>query len=193
MVDWGGFAVAGGRRTGLRAWWAALAIAMWACASPAVAAGLHPVPPPALPPPELAQSKDLWATVDICNTASHPHILGLRASIPGTGHRKQRLAIRFRAQFQQPDGQWTDLPGADSGFHDVGSAIFRARQSGWSFDFLGTQGGTHSVLRGLVDFQWRRRKNGPARYQTQLTTTAGHPSGSQGDPPNFSADTCTMP
>jgi hypothetical protein len=177
----------------MRAACAALAIAGWGWFSPALAAGLSPAPPPSLPPVQLAQSKDLWATVDICNTGSHPRVLGLRASIPGTGHRKQRLAIRFLAQFQQPDGQWINLPGADSGFHDVGSAIFRARQSGWNFDFLGTQGGTHSVLRGLVDFQWRRRKNGPARYETYLSTTAGHPTGSQGDPPNYSAETCTMP
>jgi hypothetical protein len=162
--------------------------AVWAAAPQASGAAPHPP----TPPPHLALSPDLWATVDICNTAAHPRIMGVRASMPGTGHRKERLAMRFRAQFQQADGQWADLPSASSGYRDLGSSRFRVRESGWSFSFLPAPGGQHSVLRGMVDFQWRRH-DGRVRYQTQLATTPGHPSGTQGDPPNYSTDTCTLP
>jgi hypothetical protein len=99
--------------------------------------------------------------------------------------------MRFQAQFQQADGQWADLPGASSGFRDLGSAGFRVRESGWNFTFLPMPGGQHSTLRGLVEFQWRRH-NGRVRYETRLPTTAGHPSGTQGDPPNYSSDACTL-
>jgi len=146
---------------------------------------------PAAPPPKLAQSKDLWATVDICNTQAHPHVLGIRASIPGTGHRRQRMFMRFRAQFLDASGQWTDVPGADSGARSVGSAIYRARQSGWSFMLQPAGGAPPEQLRGEVDFEWLAR-NRHVLYRTQLFSTAGHPTGADGDPPNYNAATCTM-
>ncbi|HEV3229835.1 MAG TPA: hypothetical protein VGY97_10195 [Solirubrobacteraceae bacterium] len=159
--------------------------------SEARAASPHPPPAPPAPPARLALSSDLWATVDVCNTPAHPRILGIRASMPGTGHRRERLAMRFQAQFQQADGTWADLPAASSGFRVLGSAGFKVRESGWNFNFLPTPGGQRSMLRGLVVFQWRRH-NGHVRYQTQLATTAGHPTGAQGDPPNYSADICAL-
>jgi len=163
------------------AWWTG---ATWAAPPPAG-------PAPAAPPPKLATSKDLWGTVDICNTQAHPHVLGIRASIPGTGHRRQRMYMRFRAQFLQPDGQWVDVPGADSGARAVGSAIYRARQSGWSFTLQPSPGTSPEQLRGEVEFEWHR-SNGHLLYRTQLFSTAGHPTGAAGDPPNYSAATCTM-
>src|ERR1700761_2564183 len=48
----------------------------------------------ASPPP-----KDLWATVDICDTVAHPDQMGVIASMPGDGKRRQRMYMRFRAQF----------------------------------------------------------------------------------------------
>jgi hypothetical protein len=139
----------------------------------------------------LDRSKLLWATVDVCNTAAHPHVLGLRASMPGTGHRKHRMLMRFRAQFLDAAGHWTDLPDADSGFQKVGSGIFRARRSGWTFMFAHGQNAGHSLLRGLVDFKWIRR-DGKIVHTAQLPTTDGHPTGKQGDPRNYSAATCSL-
>jgi len=106
-------------------------------------------------------------------------------------YRRQRMFMRFRAQFLDASGQWTDVPGADSGARSVGSAIYRARQSGWSFMLQPAAGAPPEQLRGEVDFEWLAR-NRHVLYRTQLFSTAGHPTGADGDPPNYNAATCTM-
>ena len=62
-----------------------LAIACCAVAAlPAVAASTTP--------------KDLWATVNVCDTAVHDNMMGVRASMPGDGgHTK--MYMRFVAQY----------------------------------------------------------------------------------------------
>ena len=138
----------------------------------------------------LAKSRHLWATVNICDTKKHPDRIGIRASMPGTGVRKHRMYMRFRVEYRNAEGKWTRFKGTgpDSRFQPVGPARFKARQSGWLFPFDPDKGDKYT-LRGIVTFQWRR---GPRILATtQEATTAGH-GVSIADPAGYSAAACDV-
>jgi len=111
--------------------------------------------------------------------------------MPGDGHTKDVMYMRFRVQYQDPTTkQWLNLTqGADSGFLKVGSAGL-ARQAGRSFQFAQATGKPAYTLRGDVIFQWRR---GTTVLQTATEpTTAGHKSLAGADPHGYSAATCAL-
>jgi hypothetical protein len=131
-------------------------------------------------PAQRAKHGALWATVDLCNTAKHPNTIGIRGSMPGDGHRRDTMYMRFVVQNY-------DLS-ADSGFVLVGSAA-STRQAGHSFTFKPTV--TTFTLRGLVEFQWHRA--GRTVRSLTLPTTAGHRSLAGDEPKGFSAASCALP
>ncbi len=151
--------------------------------APALAAGA--AKPKAKTPPPIT-SRHLWATVDACNTAMHPRVIGIRGSMPGTGLKTETMYMRFQVEYQQ-GAVWKPITAADSGFFKVGSATFKARQSGRYF----TIGPGAFVLRGLVSFQWRKR--GHAVLRATEITTAGHLATAGADPPGYSAAACSLP
>src|SRR3954452_15663729 len=130
---------------------------------------------------------DLWATVNVCDTAKHPDAIGVRASMPGTP-RGARLTMRFRVQFRTASGDWRDVQGADSGWRALGRAHGTAVESGWSFSIAHPQGA--DTLRGVVRFRWRRGDVLPP--QAELATEAGHRSSAGAAPPAYSAATCVL-
>ena len=137
------------------------------------------------------RSRHLWATVNICDTKRNPDTLGVRASMPGSGRRGEVMYMRFRAQYRSPvEGTWQNFAaaGTDSGWVRVGSALYRARQSGWSFPFT-LRANQRFELRGVVRFEWRRR--GRVVRRAVKRTTAGHRTAIS-DPAGFSAATCAM-
>lgn len=139
----------------------------------------------------LLHSRDLWATVDVCNPKDQPNTIGIRGSMPGDGHPKDVMYMRFRVQYQDATTKkWLNLSqGADSGFTKVGAAQL-ARQTGRSFQFAPTSSKSAFTLRGYVVFQWRR---GATVLQTAaIPTTAGHKSLAGADPRGYSAATCTL-
>lgn len=142
-------------------------------------------------PRTIDKSRHLWATVNICDTARYPDTMGVRASMPGSGKRSERMYMRFRAQFfSDVDERWHNFTsaGADSGWVLVGSAHYKARQSGWLFPFK-LRPGQRYELRGAVSFQWRRGKRVVRRAAKR--TRAGHRS-AVGDPRRYSAATCAI-
>ncbi len=139
----------------------------------------------------IDKSRHLWATVNICDTARHPDTLGIRASMPGSGRPRERMYMRFRAQFfSEVDKRWhnSTSAGTDSGWVFVGSARYKARQSGWTFPFA-LRSGQRYELRGVVKFQWRRGRRVIRRASKR--TTAGHGT-AVSDPRRFSAATCRI-
>jgi hypothetical protein len=138
----------------------------------------------------LLQSRELWATVDVCNPANEPNTVGVRGSMPGDGHEKDAMYMRFQLQYLEAKGDvWTTpVHGADSGFVAVGAAK-AARQGGSSFR-LGAAKGTGYTLRGLVTFQWRRA--GKVVHQATRMTSAGHRSVAGADPAGYSAAECAI-
>jgi hypothetical protein len=147
--------------------------------------------PTSTPTHSLLHSRELWATVDVCNPKDQPNTIGIRGSMPGDGHAKDLMYIRFRVQYlDTTTNKWLDLSqGADSGFVKIGSAAL-ARQAGRSFQFAPATGASTFTLRGEVIFQWRK---GATVLQTAtLPTTAGHTSLAGADPKGFSAATCQL-
>jgi hypothetical protein len=135
-------------------------------------------------------SSAIWATVDVCNTPAHRDVIGLRGSMPGTGDRLQSMFMRFTVEYLGTDGQWHALPrGGSTAFVAVGNARARARQAGQDFTIATAIAHTY-LLRGVVNYQWRR--GGRVVASATRATTAGHPSGPGSDPSGYSAPVCSM-
>ena len=137
------------------------------------------------------KSRHLWATVNICDTPGNPDTIGVRAQMPGSGKSNERMYMRFRVQFfSQVDQKWHNFlaDGTQSGWVSVGSARYKARQSGWSFPFE-LEPGQEFELRGTVSFQWRRGTKVVRRAAKR--TSSGHKT-ALSDPEGYSAATCTL-
>ena len=134
----------------------------------------------------------LWATVNVCDTKAHPNAIGIRASMPGTGVRRQRMYMRIQVQFfRASDGKWHDLGSdGDSGFFTVGSARFRRREAGRTFTLGTPPAGSQYRLRGAVTFEWRRGDEVVRR--AKRITKGGHRGTSGSDPKGFSAAECRV-
>jgi hypothetical protein len=142
-------------------------------------------------PPGIEKSPRLWATVNVCDTKAHPDTIGIRASMPGSGVRQERMYMRFKLQFVgTDDGKWHDLGAdGDSGFVSVGSAKYVRREGGWNFR-LDPPAGVSYQLRGVVTFEWRR--NAEVVRRAVKRTRSGHAGTTGADPKTFSAAECTV-
>ena len=49
--------------------------------------------------------KNLWATVNVCDTKRSPDDMGVRARMPGDGTHR-RMYMRFTAQYRSAAGTW---------------------------------------------------------------------------------------
>jgi hypothetical protein len=140
----------------------------------------------------IDKSRHLWATVNICDTDRHPDTMGVRASMPGSGKTTERMYMRFRAQyFSVSENVWKNFTSKalDSGWQRVGSARFKARQSGWTFPRLNLRADQSYELRGVVRFEWRRGRR--VVRKAVKSTTRGHRT-AVSEPKGFSAATCRV-
>jgi len=139
----------------------------------------------------ISASPLLWATVNVCDTVDKPNTIGIRASMPGSGIREERMFVRFQVQFKAPkDDKWHNVGAAgDSGFLDIGSGRYRARQSGRNFTIMPPDG-VEYLLRGAVTFEWRL--DGEVVRRARKSTTAGHRNTRGSDPKGFSAASCVV-
>jgi hypothetical protein len=136
----------------------------------------------------LLSSRELWATVDVCSPADQPNTVGIRGSMPGDEHPRDKMFMSFRLQYLDPTtNSWADLSSASSSFVAVGTGA-SARQGGRSFQLV--PGKSPFTLRGVVDFQWRRGK--AVLESAARPTAAGHRSLAGADPAGFSAATCRI-
>lgn len=175
----------------------AVALAPAAIAGPAFAAAATKPRLPAKSPKApssrghtIFQSRQLWATIDVCNTPSHPHMVGVRGSMPGSGLANESMYMRFEIQYEDTSARWRSVGrGGDSGFLPVGSSTFKARQAGRTFT-IDVTAGSRYVVRGVVTFEWRRR--GHVVRNAQKATTSGHTAVDGGDPRGYSAAACEL-
>ncbi len=143
-------------------------------------------------PTNLAKSPDLWATINVCDTAKHANTVGVRGSMPGLGNHRSRLALRIRVQYKsKADGKWrAGGKSADSGWKRIGATRRQVIESGQNFTFKPpTDGGSH-LLRGDVRFRWTRKGKVVARQRR--VTEAGHKSTAGADPKRYSAAQCEI-
>jgi hypothetical protein len=142
----------------------------------------------------LVRSKELWGTIDICNPKDQPDTVGIRGSMPGDGRAHDGLFMRFRLQYQDAKTkQWFDLPlpgpPKPPKFIRVGAGA-SVRQGGRSFQLQPQAGKPAFMLRGFVEFQWRRA--GRVIQAATRSTTARHRSGAGADPAGFTSAGCLI-
>src|SRR5438094_2682887 len=130
----------------------------------------------------LLVSRQLWATVDVCDPPDQPYTVGIRGSMPGDGQAHHKMYMSFRLQYMSNSlKRWVDLAGASSSFVAVGTGA-SARQGGRSFQLVA--GNSASTLRGVVTFQWRRGKT--VMFSVSRPTSGGHKSLAGADPAGYS-------
>jgi hypothetical protein len=155
----------------------------------ALAAGLAAATVASAEGPRRADPGDVWATVNVCDTQAQPNQIGIRGGMEGLSKRT-RMFMRFRVQYKTLEGKWrTVRTGADSGWRRVGSGRGR-HDAGWTFEFEPPVTGGAHVLRGLVQFEWRR--GGRVVERKREFTKSGHPGTAGADPADFSAATCAI-
>jgi hypothetical protein len=157
----------------------AIGIALACCAAAALPAGASSTP------------KDLWATVNICDTPVHENMMGVRASIPGDGDHT-KMYMRFTAQYYTPAKQlWSNVQqNGVSKWIYVGSGVYARRQAGYTFAFDPPAAGATFQLRGAVDFKWTKGRR--IVRTAHVLTKGGHPNTKGADPKTFSAALCKI-
>src|SRR3954447_11326821 len=140
-------------------------------------------------PAAEASSRTLWATINVCDTPKHANDMGVRARMPGDGHR-HLMYMRFTAQFKS-GSTWKPVGGKGaSRWLYAGSALFKTQELGYTFSFDAPKAGSGYVMRGLVQFQWRTKKGKVVR-RTHLYTEGHHPTKGT-DPKGYSAAKCRI-
>ena len=161
--------------------------------APLLAAPMLLAPAPA----SAAPVKNLWATVNRCDTPASPNTVGIRASMPGTKTRS-RLYMRFRAQFWSVIRQSFVDTDSSTRWLRVGTGRPAATQSGFNFQFDDPPEGQQFVLRGVVQFRYTapRRRAGRTRWrvvrQHERITRSGQTGVQAGDPPGASYAMCIV-
>jgi hypothetical protein len=181
---------------------AVLAVALCTCAPATMAA--PPSAPAATgtvkargasgaPRHSLLRSRELWATIDVCDPPKEPDTVGIRGSMPNDGHERDAMYMRFQLEYLDPASKAWSVPahGADSGFIALGAARKTGRQGGTSFRLGAPAGQLGYTMRGVVTFQWRRGSR--VVHQATRMTSGGHPNVARADPPGYSAAECTIP
>jgi hypothetical protein len=138
----------------------------------------------------LLTSRSLWSTIDVCNPSDQRDTVGVRGSMPGDGHARDRMYMAFRLQYLNSGGVWVDLAGSSPRHYVFVGAAASARQSGRSFQLMPVAGRPAATLRGVVDFQWRRGQR--VLLSVSRPTSAGHVSVAGADPAGFSAARCVI-
>jgi hypothetical protein len=163
--------------------------------SPAVAKTAKRHKPPA--PPTKAEihaavtrakrSRQLWATVNICDTAGHPNVLGIRGELPALGFATKMSMLVQVDYYVAPDGRFepdTSIPPVRV---PLGS---KAESTGLWQDGIKFAFTPPAVLSGTVTFRW---KLGKKVIGTVTKLTAHGVKGvAHSDPPHYSTAACTI-
>jgi hypothetical protein len=158
----------------------------------ATAGGSQPMAKRPVKPTNLETSKDLWATINVCDTLEKPNTIGIRGSMPGLGDRRSRMQMRFQVQYKaKADGKWHNAGAeSDSGYLTVGRTRGQVLEAGNDFTFAApTDGGSH-VLRGSIRYRWKR--HGQVVDRARRFTEPGHKTTAGADPKGYSAAECEI-
>jgi hypothetical protein len=145
----------------------------------------------AMPALGASRPKDMWATVNVCDTSVHDNMMGVRASMPGDGDHT-KMYMRFVAQYYDRSRQlWSEVKGSGvSKWIYVGSGIYARRQAGYTFAFDPPTSGKTFVLRGAVDYKWTKGRR--IVRTARVITKSGHPGTKGADPSTYSASLCEI-
>src|SRR4051794_41970776 len=107
----------------------------------------------AAPSADAKRVKDLWATVNVCDTKKAPDDMGVRARAPGDGSRAQ-IYMRFTAQYRT-DGKWRRGGHRPPGWRRAGPARFLYPGDGSTFTFSKPGPRRGDLVRGVGGLPWR--------------------------------------
>jgi hypothetical protein len=129
-------------------------------------------------------SRQVWATVNICNTRRHPHMLGIRGQLPALGF-PARLYMRIQVDYwvQAKRKFMPDSHARQS--IALGTQSRGRHQAGFIWKFA-----PPATLRGRVTFEWRLGRKVIGR--TTRVTVRGIKNVDDSDPKGYSAATCRI-
>jgi hypothetical protein len=133
----------------------------------------------------VERSRNLWATVNICNSKHHPNVVGIRGQMPALGFNSQ-LTMQVELRYwSDADKRYEVLPSTKQTL-SLGTERTGVHQGGLSFQFSPHSG----TLAGVVRFDWRL--NSRSVGHAIRRTSTDHPDADQGDPAHFSAGKCEI-
>jgi hypothetical protein len=131
------------------------------------------------------RSRQLWATINICNTRHHPDTVGIRGQVPALGF-SSSISIAISLDFWNAQTKRFKPDPGTKRLISFGRPSTGVHQQGVTFRFDPHAG----RFRGNATFMWRR--SGTLLGETHRVTTGGHRNADFGDPRKFSAATCTI-
>jgi hypothetical protein len=130
-------------------------------------------------------STSVWATVNVCNSPSAPHSIGIRGQMPALGipaSLSMTVQIDYRSAKERA---FLPAPGA-SRTVSLGDAVTGLHQGGVSFPFALGSG----VFSGSVTFRWVRGATVVAIATREVT--ARHSDADFGSPAHLSVAQCSI-
>jgi hypothetical protein len=131
------------------------------------------------------QSKQLWATVNVCVASHHRGQLGIRGQMPSLGF-AARMYMTFEVTFQPSGGSHFKPIRSTKARVLVGQAVNKVLQDGRTYPFQTSS----SLLAGRVTFEWRR--GGKLLGRTTRRTTGHHTHVDFSNPPGTSQAFCRL-
>jgi hypothetical protein len=133
----------------------------------------------------VERSRNLWATVNICNTKHHPNVVGIRGQMPALGFNSLLTMEVELSYWSDADKRYQSLPSTKQTI-SLGTERKGVHQGGVSFQFSPHAG----TLAGTVRFEWRLKSRSVGHAVRRTSTD--HPDADQGDPAHFSAGKCEI-
>ena len=131
------------------------------------------------------RSKNLWATVNICDTKQHPNMIGVRGQMPALGFPASLEMIIKLDYYSLQSASFRPVPHLR--MRDaLGLATTGYYQGGGIFKFKPPV----APLSGTITFQWRVGKR--LLGQATRLTTHGDSGVANGDPPGTSHAVCRI-
>jgi hypothetical protein len=132
------------------------------------------------------RSRQVWATVNICNTRRHPHTIGIRGQMPALGF-PSSMSMSIMVDYLSPTHRFEPVPHVQR-FVQLGRPAQGFWQGGVMFSFA--KPSATVVLRGMVTFDWKR--SGRVIGSTTRYTVHGIKHVDDADPPGYSTATCML-
>lgn len=133
------------------------------------------------------RSRQLWATVNICNTRLHPHTIGIRGQMPALGF-VSSMSMMITIDYLDPSTKRFMPDRSVHRFVPLGQPAEGLWQGGVRFSFKKPT--TPVVLRGMVTFEWK--PSGKVVGSTTKYTVNGIKHVDDSDPPGYSTATCDL-
>jgi hypothetical protein len=131
---------------------------------------------------KATHSKDLWSTVNICNTKKHPDTLGIRGQMPSLTFPSSLYMDVQVDYYNYSTKQFERDPGVTQTL-SLGDPSNEIVQGGTTFKFK-----PPAIVSGTITFQWKL--HGKLIGSKRRATGGGHKAAKYGDPRGYSSNDC---